>query len=67
MINAVLLLDGAGEFVFFDAALDIIIHCGAAHQTGLGAAIHDQSVNVIMRAIILHQNVFRTETLQIGP
>ena len=55
LVHAVVLFYGAGELVFADAVIVVVLHAGAHHQAGLYMGAHLQAVGVEAGLILADQ------------
>ncbi len=65
MIDAVLFFFRAGELMFFDEVLFIIINGAAAYESSLAASIHDELINIVAGFFFAEEGAAADEVLQV--
>ena len=67
MTDAVLLLIFSCKLMLFDHTIHVIINRADTYDPGLGSSLTDQFIQIIVRFLILDQDPFFLETIQIFP
>ena len=65
MVDAILFLFGSCEFVLFDKPRFVILDGASANKSGLAAAIHYKTVNVIAGLVFVKQNFAAYKRIQV--
>ena len=65
MLHSVFLLVAAGQFVFLNISLLVVVSMGADHESILGFTVHRLGIYIIMFARVLYQPAIVLELLEV--